>query len=407
MYRCKDYLVNNHHIYLDKNRYPILLPCLFARYTESLGNKVEIKFKKSRETNLIEEFFEEETIGEDTSYKICNHLGRFLEWVDEYDHFGGINLAIHTALPQELINEYINDHLIDACSSSEIVANQAVNSLKAYYNWLQYFFDNKFKKIGIKSSHKVIARNNSKGELAVKYLLPQTRELLYQNTDNLLEEIVLRNGGELGCRTKENQGLLLNDFTANTIKHKGLLCLFSELDKHPKQEEFQYHLPSLYTKYGRSRTLYIPRYLLDKMSFYYRAVRPHSDSNHLLVSNSTNDTRGQCISTKFGTDTFAKTRNKVINEIQANPELYKHYQNIQSVNVYHHLRHSFGTDFFYNLCEGANKNYESITTTSAVYLSTANRLGHKVDGRYANSVTKSYIHSCGQREQLLKESVIE
>ena len=91
--------------------------------------------------------------------------------------------------------------------------------------------------------------------------------------------------------------------------------------------------------------------------------------------------------------------------MKAYPERYKHHQEIQSVNVYHHLRHSFGTDFFYNLCKGENKHYESITTTSSIYLTTAKRLGHKVDGRYAGEVTKKYIHSCGQRETLLKEVV--
>ena len=45
------------------------------------------------------------------------------------------------------------------------------------------------------------------------------------------------------------------------------------------------------------------------------------------------------------------------NEIQNNPDIYSSYQNIEFTNVYHHLRHSFGTDIFYNLCEGANKHF--------------------------------------------------
>ncbi|WP_413283903.1 site-specific integrase [Vibrio sp. MA40-2] len=407
MYRRFDTTVNKHHIYVDGSQNPLVLPCLFSRYTELQGIKVEIKSYKNRDTNQKEDEFKHTEIGSDASYKICNHLGRFLEWVDSYDESYYVKLSTHTALPQEIINEYINDYLIVECRSSEHVARQAVNALCAYYNWLMYFFDNKYKAIYIKSTHREIARNNNRQEKAVKYLLPQNRQLFYQNTDSLLEELVLRCGGELGLRTKENQGLLLNDYKANTKVHKGLLNLFNDLDLHPNKEEFEYHLSSLYTKYSRSRTLYIPRYLLEKIKLYYDTERPQSDSNHLFVSSSSNNSFGQCISKRFGTDTFAKIRNRLLKEMDDHPERFEGYQEIQLVHVYHHLRHSFGTDIFYNLCRSENKSYESITTTSSVYLTTAVRLGHKVDARSANDVTKEYIHSCGLREKLLRESANE
>ncbi len=92
-------------------------------------------------------------------------------------------------------------------------------------------------------------------------------------------------------------------------------------------------------------------------------------------------------------------------EIGKHPERFTNYQEIQNFTVYHHLRHSFGTDLFYNLYRNENKRYESIVTSSSIYLTTAVRLGHKVEGRRANNVTKEYIHSCGLREQLLMESV--
>ncbi|MFS1870104.1 hypothetical protein [Vibrio lentus] len=404
MERRFDSSVNMHHIYVDEYQRPILLPCLFARYTELQGLRVELKSYKNRDTNQKEDVIKLAEIGTDASYKICNHLGRFLEWVDAYDRNCYVKLSTHTALPQEIINEYINDYLIEDCRGSEHVARQAVNALSAYYNWLMYFFDNKYKAIYIKPKYREAARNNNRAEKAVKYLLPQTRQLFYQNSDSLLEELVLRCGGELGLRTKENQGLLLNDYTANTQKHKGMLTLFDELERHPEKEEFKCHLSSLYTKYSRSRTLYIPRYLLEKMKLYYNTERPLSDSNQLFVSSSSNHSYGCCISKRFATDTFAKVRNRLIKEMDEHPERFLNYQEIQLVHVYHHLRHSFGTDIFYNLCRSENKSYESITTTSSVYLTTAVRLGHKVDARKANNVTKEYIHNCGLREQLLRES---
>ena len=235
----------------------------------------------------------------------------------------------------------------------------------------------------------------------MKYLLPASRELIYRNADSLLEEVVLRNGGELGCRAKENQGFLLNDQKIGNKKEKGLLTLFKQLDMQPDQTEFKYYLSSLYTKYGRARILYIPRHLLEKMKRYYTEVRPESDSNQLLLSSS-NNSYGQPISKKFASEIFLKIKLKVMDKMEYMPTLYARIQDI-SLSTYHHLRHSFGTDIFYELCKGQNKYYESITTTSAVYLETARRLGHKVDGRNSPEVTKRYIHSCGHRENLLKE----
>ncbi|OQK43059.1 hypothetical protein XM75_u0207 [Vibrio vulnificus] len=87
------------------------------------------------------------------------------------------------------------------------------------------------------------------------------------------------------------------------------------------------------------------------------------------------------------------------------PEAYTGYQTLDEANVYHHLRHSFGTDIFYDLCVAAKKNYESITTESRVYIETARRLGHKVGGKHANQTTKIYIHACGERAALLRELV--
>lgn len=235
----------------------------------------------------------------------------------------------------------------------------------------------------------------------MKYLTPSLRELLYLNADYLSHEIALRLGGELGLRTKELKGLLLNDFEANRETKKGLKSLFDELENDNNIEEFEYYLSSLYTKYGTSRIIKISRYLLEKMKLYYENERPTSNSNHLLVSNSTNSTRGKCISSSFGSDVFYKVKNKILKKIKDYPELYKKYQNLEPQHSYHCLRHSAGTDVFYNLCNGANKHYETITTTSSVYIQTALFMGHKVDSIGARDTTKVYIHSCGHREKLI------
>ena len=406
MFRGFDSSVNNHHIYLDGNDDPILLPCIFALYTETCGVKVDHKKQLKPNSLLYEHRIEEKDIGKDTAYKICNYLGRFLQWVDEYSSSEMVNLNTHTALPSVIINEFLNEYLIDECNASESVAKEAKNSLTAYYNWLSFYFKNKSKVIGIKPRFRPVARNNSKGASAVKYLLPATRELFYASAKTLLHEIILRVGGELGCRARENRGFLLNDFISNRKSYSGLKTLFSEMEKYPDKEEFEYHLGSVYTKYGRSRTLYIPRNLLAKMKKYYDENRPNSSSNHLFVSDSNNN-RGEPLGNSYACRVFFEVKSIVLKKIDDHPSIYSHYQNVEVDASYHFLRHSFGTDIFFNLCEGQNKSVESITTASSVYIETARRMGHKVDAKGASDVTKTYIHSCGHRERLLKDAISE
>jgi integrase len=406
--RKYDKVFNRHWIYLDDDSIPLLIPCLYSRYTSERGVSVELKAKKDRISDQTEHYFEEVEIGNDGQYVRGNQLGLFLDWVDEQAKSGSsISLTNHTALPQDIINGYINTYLIEKKSKSEMTVSKAVYSLQSYYNWLHHFFDNRYKNIGIFASYRALARSNNKQDLLVKYLLPATRELLYRQADTLLEEIVLRNGGDLGCRTKENQGFLLDDFATGKKKQKGILSLFKELERKLEKEEYGYHLSSLYTKYGRSRTLYIPRELLRKMKRYYDLERPHTDSNHLFVSNSNNKSKGQCISVGFGSNVFHQILNKVIQDMQGNPEMYLCHQTFEEGHVYHHLRHSFGTDVFYEECRRNGKEIDSITTESAVYIETARRLGHKVDSRFSAQTAKTYIHACGQRERLLKETINE
>lgn len=404
MQRISDKLQGGRWVYLYDDDVPVLLPCLYSRYTHITGFSVVYKKKRVETTGSFEFLFEEVEIGDSAKYERGQQLGLFLEWVDEYDH-RSVTLAWHSAIPAELINEYINEHLIVNLQKSEVVVKKAINSLRSYYNWLAYFFDAKYKKIFMFSEYRALARANNKSNLIVKYILPATRELLYRCSDSLLEEIVLRNGGELGCRTSENRGFYLDNFQADGKMREGLLSLFKKAKCCPAQDEFKYHLPSFCAKYGSSRTLYISSAQLQLMECYYNTERPESASNHLLVSNSRNHTKGNVISKRYGSATFSKILKKLLKVMSENPQAYSGHQTLDEANVYHHLRHSFGTDIFYEQCVAAKKNYESITTESRVYLETARRLGHKTDGKYANQTTKTYIHACGQRAALLNEVI--
>lgn len=408
MQRINDKTHNQHWIYLDDNDVPLLLPCLYHRYTTSTGLSVVHEKVKNPETEQYDFKFKEVEIAEDAQNVRGEKLGVFLEWLEDYanssDHHL-LTLSNHTALPAEYMNTFINDHLIHKVEASEIVVKRAVVSLESYYNWLSYFFDMPYKKIFIYSENRELVRLNSKSKHIVKYLLPATRELLYANTDTLLKEIVLRNGGELGCRTKENQGFYLEDFKADGSIQKGLLSHFKDMMANADKEEFEYHLASFHAKYGSKRKLYIERSHLSLMKRYYDQERPKTGSNQLLVSNSTNHTFGKPVGKQYGTQIFSMVLEKVRKLMQENPEAYSGEQELDKALSYHHLRHSFGTDIFYEGCQKAKKSYESITTESAVYIETARRLGHKVGSEYSNQTTKVYIHACGQREQLLREAV--
>ena len=406
MQRFCDKLYNRHWIFLSDDDVPILLPCLYCRYMHITGFSVIQERRRVEQTGAFEFLLKEVEVGESAQYEQGQQLGLFLEWVEEYSP-PLVTIDWHIALPADLINEYINEYLIVKLQKSEVVVYKALKSLRNYYNWLACFFDVNLKKIFIFAEYRALARSNNKPNTVVKYLLPSTREALYQHTDNLLEEIVLRNGGELGCRTSENRGLYLDDFQADGKVREGLLSLFKKLHELPYKEEFDYHLPSFDAKYGSARILYIPRTLLQLMERYYNIERPESESNHLLVSNSSNHTKGEVIRKGYGSATFYKTLRKLKNTICNSPDAFLGYQSIDEASVYHHLRHSFGTDVFYNLCENAKKNYETITTESRVYIETARRLGHRVNGRHANQTTKNYIHACAEREAFLRAVIDE
>ncbi|MGR5471325.1 site-specific integrase, partial [Vibrio astriarenae] len=79
---------------------------------------------------------------------------------------------------------------INTLKKSEKASATEVIALRSYYNFLSYFLDNPIKNIHIYSRNREIARNNNKVPLLIKYLLPATRELLYDNAPNLMQEII-------------------------------------------------------------------------------------------------------------------------------------------------------------------------------------------------------------------------
>jgi integrase len=181
--------------------------------------------------------------------------------------------------------------------------------------------------------------------------------------------------------------LFLNDFTYAKKPEKGFISLFDELKQEGK-EVFEYLLTI--TKARRdegspSRTIYIPRALLEKCHKYYLTERPDSTSNSLFVSYEKNHS-GNAITGKFATRIFAEVRNRLLASSGAHDIV------LNEENSYHHLRHSFGTEKFHELCRGIP--HGSITEGHAVVTEIARLMGHKINKKeYAQEVTMRYIRS--------------
>lgn len=205
-------------------------------------------------------------------------------------------------------------------------------------------------------------------------------------------------GFECGLRTKENQGLLLNNFTINGNTYKGLLSLFKDMDSDEDKMEFTFRLQGLFSKGfngkgGKSRDIFIHRSLLQAIRDYWVEERPISKSDHLFLNQQKGNTQSEVISHDRATVAFSTIRDRILYD-QSMSKLNQDWQVLDKDHSYHILRHSYGTDKFYELSEDAGLLVDDVSPTSQVYLAVAALLGHTLTGRYAAKATQTYIRSC-------------
>lgn len=329
---------------------------------------------------------------------ILSRLEKFLIWVEDYAKTSRtLSLKNHHVIPSELVNHYINDFLIEKEGAGEIAVSQHLMALNAYFNYLAVKELSDKKHLRIKPSLRESARNNTMRRTAVKYLTPKLRSLMYQNTSCIRDELLLRTGGELGCRSKENLGFLLNDFVVGGITYSGLRTLFYELKSYPDKQAFEYRLQGKYSKSkrysgGESRTLYFHRDLLERFEDYYYCERPKSNEQTFFLNSSGNSTGTPIIKSR-ASRVFASVRAKVI-ALQLDGDCDPDGQMLEKDHTHHVLRHSFGTDRFYEYALEQNIRIDDVTTTSQVYLAVAALMGHSQTDRSASQTTKRYIRSC-------------
>jgi integrase len=280
-------------------------------------------------------------------------------------------------------------------------------ALNAYFNYLAVNNLSDVKRLFIRPKHREAARNNTKKRIAVKYLTPKLRSILYQNTSSKRDELLLRSGGEMGCRSKENLGFLVDDFTVGAKTYEGMKSLFLKMSSDKDKQVFEYHLQGRFSKSkrssgGESRTLYFHRDLLKRFEDYYKNERPKSNEQTFFLNNAINN-NGAILRSR-ASRVFAEARAKVIAE-QRDGGLDPEGQMLETDHTHHVLRHSFATDKFYDYAQEKNIRIDDVTTTSQIYLSVAALMGHSVNDRSAPQTTKRYIRSCHIMLQFQEVSV--
>ena len=257
-----------------------------------------------------------------------------------------------------------------------------------------------YKNFNVKNEFRQHARDNTSRRKAEKYLTPELRSILYQNTDSIRDELLLKNASDLGLRTSENQGLVLNDFYLGKTRHDGLKTLWLQMNTNLHQMEFDFYLQGQFVKAppneggsGKGRTLKISRDLLFRMEEYYKKERPETNKTDALLLNTDTGHNPGRIATYTGSRKFAQVRKKVL-KLQEAGLLDQEGQKLDEDHTYHILRHSFGTDKFYAFCKENNIRYQDATVTSSAYLAVARLLGHTTAGKFAAQTTREYIRGC-------------
>lgn len=393
------------HIFMAEDLSLLLLPTLFSKAISRTG-VVWKRVKSDGQDKFVSTTYQEEEISDVTITILHNKLEHFFNWLIQYSQANSqVSIDRHHNLPEKLLNHYINTVIIEERGVGEHTVEQYLMALRDYYNYLAMTGFTNAKDIRVKPRLKSIVKRNTKRRTAVKYLTPELRSILYRNTDSLRDELLLRGGGELGLRSKENQGLLLEDFMVGNKKHLGFKSLFLKMAQHPERMEFEYFLQGQYTKAprnaggGESRRLYIHRSLLERYKTYYDNERPESTENNLLLNASYSD-GGTPIAENAASRAFTRAKKKVL-ELQRSGALPEEGQMLEDDHTGHILRHSFGTDKFYDACREYRLKIDSVTPTSPIYLLVAKLMGHNAKDNKAPETTKGYIRSCHIKEAFL------
>jgi integrase len=378
-------------VFLDVDNALLFLPTFFCLHMNRTGQGFSCHDYVD-EKGVAQKRFELEWLSDRSRLIYNNRLHQFLNWLSQYDKKNNTDLlAKHNNLPAAFLNkEYIDNHLIIDSGAGKSAIAAHLSALQYYYNYLCSAQLSTYKHINYSPKLKLTVEGNTKARTSLKYLSKTLRLYIYEDSKSLRDEILLRNGGELGLRTKENLGLLLNNFEFGGKKESGLKTLWREMATNNNQSVYRYLLQGKYSKGargrgGKSREIFISRYLLKLYQKYYAEERPPTSNNTLLVNNAEN-ALGTPIKENKGTDVFAELR-KIIIEKQASDISASDIQTLEEDHTYHCLRHSFATDKFEEFCNEDSIRVEEASSDSRAFLRVARLMGHSIKAK----TTATYI----------------
>lgn len=323
----------------------------------------------------ITENFEARIASENTIDNYVGHFFKLLHYVNDLHKSKGTPSVHHThEINSIFLNHYLNDFLANHLNSvASLSAHQA--AISAYFNFLfsLRIKDRLFTTIPRKTLQKIAERDTR--EKKINYVSRSDRAALLRTCNSQRDRLILRMGYEVGLRTEENTGLLLEKHNAKSKTHQGLLDLFDELDTQPTKLSFEYLLNGKYTKGGKSRNIYFDRELLTSLRHYYLNERKvivdqAKTSCDTLFVKSDVQGRGQSITHRTASEIFTNARERIP------------YMN--SKLGYHDLRHTFATELYHR--ELYSPSGHETRSESAALLVVQQRLGHA-----SESSTKRYI----------------
>jgi len=376
--------------FIDSDGTPLLLPTFFSISMNKYGTIPLVKKVVDKHTDDIEELLVDSEIGEATINQYEDEIFHFLQYLEQQSLTNPSlpNVHKHTHASTDFINEYVNDYLIEECQKGIKVVDKVRVALSAYYNYLTTVGITDGRKIYVYPKLRAVAAKNVTRKRTYKYIQKSTRTIMNLECKTQRDELLLRFGYECGLRSIENTSLFLNDFTYGKKPQVGFLSLFNDLNEQPDKESFEYLLTITKKRANQgspSRIIKIPRELLKKCQEYYLTERPESDSNSFLVNYETS-VSGNAISSHTATRIFREVRTRLLESDNASDIV------LNAENSYHHLRHSFATEKFYELC--GETPHHAINEGHAVVTEIARIMGHKINKKgHAQEITMRYIRS--------------
>ncbi|TPV52904.1 site-specific integrase [Aestuariibacter sp. GS-14] len=406
-YTYKNHDTTSIRAFYDSNNDLLILPTLFSLYTSVKGVLHKTEQKVDRDTEEVKISLKEVSVSSETIYRYMNELSGFLSFLESQFQEKALNISLHVHenASSDVINYYINEICVKQEGRSSTAISKVVSALDAYYNYLALAHIAEHKSIYVSPTCADLAKENTRKNRAIKYISKRSRSLMLRHADCLLDKLILRCGAELGLRTKENLGLRYHDFEYGKEKRLGIKSLIEEAESNPSKQVFEFYLAAKWTKHrrntgGRSRTLYIRRDLLLAMNEYIKKERPSDASDNALFIQIEPLVYGLPIPENKGTTVFREVRKKLLGKFGRSCGLDVN-------NRYHHLRHTFGTEKFYELSGG---DYRGLSPESAVMLEVARLMGHSTNSAGGSGnrnfknpllvVTRGYIRSCMELEQL-------